>query len=111
MQVEDFVDRTNTVRNVWASSAYRSYENEVELAGHGFVTRIHHRKLKGKPMSELTVLAFQYLHLVDNFSRDTPTLAAVDLASFTQSSSEWVKESILSDIDRQGCLREGCLPS
>jgi IS5 family transposase len=41
---------TNTASTVWADTAYRSAANEVFLGKNGFVSRIHRKKPKGRPM-------------------------------------------------------------
>ena len=38
---------------VWADTAYRSVRNERFMERNGFVSKVHFRKPKGKPMSEL----------------------------------------------------------
>jgi hypothetical protein len=53
-RLEEVLDRANTASEVWADTAYRSAKNEVMLARWGFVSRIHRRKPKGKPMPERT---------------------------------------------------------
>jgi IS5 family transposase len=50
-QLRDVVGR-NTGSKVWADTAYRSRKNETWLSKHGFVSDIHHKKPKGRPMSE-----------------------------------------------------------
>lgn len=52
-RLEDVLDRSNTASDVWAYTAYRSAKNE-ELSRRGFVSRIHRKKLKGRPMPERT---------------------------------------------------------
>ena len=47
---EGLIDPANTVSDVWADTAYRSQANEDYLAKAGKVSRIHHKKPKGKPM-------------------------------------------------------------
>jgi hypothetical protein len=42
---------------MWADTAYRSAKNEEMLARRGFVSRIHRKKPKGKPMPERMRLA------------------------------------------------------
>lgn len=54
---EGLIDPRNTASDVWADSAYRSAENERFLARHGKVSRIHHRKPKGRPMAKHTARA------------------------------------------------------
>jgi IS5 family transposase len=51
------LDTTNTAQTVWADTAYRSAANEGFMAGHGFVSRIHRKKPKGRSMPEHTRLA------------------------------------------------------
>lgn len=50
----DVLDRDNTGSNVWADTAYRSKKNEDMLKDRGFVSCIHRKKPKGKPMPERT---------------------------------------------------------
>ncbi len=49
---EDLLDKTNTSRQVWADTAYRSKANEAFMEKNGFVSRIHRKKAKGKPIPE-----------------------------------------------------------
>ena len=51
------LDRSNTARDVWADTAYRSRGNEAPLAEGGFISRIHHKKPRGKAMSASTAQA------------------------------------------------------
>ncbi len=51
------LDRDNTASDVWADTAYRSAKNEAHLAKQGFVSRIHVKKPKGKPMPVQTRIA------------------------------------------------------
>ena len=51
---EGLLDPGNTARTVWADTAYRSSANEAFLDKHGFVSRIHRKKPKGRPMPEAT---------------------------------------------------------
>lgn len=44
------LDKQNTSQKVWADTAYRSNANETFLDKHGFVSQIHRKKPKGKPM-------------------------------------------------------------
>ena len=53
-RLEDVLDRSNTASEVWADTAYRSAKNEAMLSRRGFVSRIHRKKPKGKPMPERT---------------------------------------------------------
>ena len=56
-RLEDVLDRTNTASDVWADTAYRSAKNEAMLTRRGFLSRIHRKKPKGKPMPERTRIA------------------------------------------------------
>jgi IS5 family transposase len=49
---EGLLDKRNTAAVVWADSAYRSAANEAWLARNGFVSRIHRKKPRGKPMPD-----------------------------------------------------------
>lgn len=49
---EDLLDKTNTAKTVWADTAYRSAANETFMAKNGFVSRIHRKKPKGRPMPQ-----------------------------------------------------------
>ncbi len=49
---EGLLDRTNTASAVWADTAYRSKANEEYLARKGFISRIHRKKPKGRPMPQ-----------------------------------------------------------
>ena len=49
---EELLDKTNTSRKVWADTAYRSKANEAFMERNGFVSRVHRKKPKGKPMPE-----------------------------------------------------------
>jgi IS5 family transposase len=51
------LDKTNTASEVYADTAYRSAKNEAMLSRRGFVSRIHRKKPKGKPMPERTRIA------------------------------------------------------
>jgi len=51
------VSQDNTGSEVWADSAYRSQKNETWLAERMLTSRIHRRKLAGKPMPEVTARA------------------------------------------------------
>lgn len=48
------INRGNTGSTVWANTAYRSKANEEWLENNGYVSDIHHKKPKGRPMSEAT---------------------------------------------------------
>jgi IS5 family transposase len=56
-RLEEVLDRGNTASEVWADTAYRSAKNEAMLVRRGFVSRIHRKKPKGKPMPERTRIA------------------------------------------------------
>jgi IS5 family transposase len=47
---EGLIDPANTASDVWADTAYRSVTNERFLDKAGKVSRIHHKKPRGKPM-------------------------------------------------------------
>jgi IS5 family transposase len=47
---EGLIDPANTASEVWADTAYRSASNARFLDAAGKVSRIHHKKPKGKPM-------------------------------------------------------------
>ncbi len=47
---EGLIDPNNTASGVWADTAYRSRANEEYLDKAGKVSRIHHKKPKGRPM-------------------------------------------------------------
>ena len=51
---EDLLDKANTASTVWADTAYRSKANEEFMEKNGFVSRVHRKKPKGRPMSETT---------------------------------------------------------
>jgi transposase, IS5 family len=51
-QLRNVLDRKNTGSTVWADTAYRSKTNEAWLEKNGYVSDIHHKKPKGRPMSE-----------------------------------------------------------
>jgi|TARA_R110002049_G_scaffold84716_6_gene215601 IS5 family transposase len=53
-QLREVVTSDNTASDVWADTAYRSKKNEAWLEAHGRVSRIHHKKPRGKPMPERT---------------------------------------------------------
>ncbi len=48
---EGLLDKSNTASTVWADTAYRSKANEIFMQTNGFVSRVHRKKPKGKPMS------------------------------------------------------------
>ncbi len=49
---EGLLDKTNTASSVWADTAYRSAANQMFLEKNGFVSRVHRKKPKGKPMPD-----------------------------------------------------------
>lgn len=51
---DGLLDKNNTASGVWADTAYRSAVNEAYLEKNGFVSRIHRKKPKGRPMAETT---------------------------------------------------------
>jgi IS5 family transposase len=51
-QLRNVLDKSNTGSTVWADTAYRSKKNEAWLDKNGYVSDIHHKKPKGRPMSE-----------------------------------------------------------
>lgn len=53
-RLPDLLDKTNTASGVWADTAYRSEKNEAFMAKNGFVSKVHRKKPKGKPMPERT---------------------------------------------------------
>ncbi len=56
-QLPDLLDNANTASGVWADTAYRSKKNEAWLTKNGFVSHIHTKKPKGRPMSERASIA------------------------------------------------------
>jgi transposase, IS5 family len=56
-QLRNVLDRNNTGSTVWADTAYRSKKNEGWLDRNGYVSDIHHKKPRGRPMSEATARA------------------------------------------------------
>ena len=51
-QLRNVLDRQNTGSKVWADTAYRSKKNEVWLDRNGYVSDIHHKKPRGRAMSQ-----------------------------------------------------------
>jgi len=47
---EGLLDRSNTASDVWADTAYRSKANEDFMEKHGFVSKVHRKKLHLKSM-------------------------------------------------------------
>jgi IS5 family transposase len=56
-RLEEVLDRSNTASDVWADTAYRSAKNEAMLSRRGFVSRIHRKKPKGRPMPDRVRIA------------------------------------------------------
>lgn len=56
-QLRNVLNRGNTGSTVWADTAYRSKKNEARLEKHGYFSDIHHKKPKGRPMSEASAKA------------------------------------------------------
>jgi IS5 family transposase len=54
---EGLIDPANTASDVWADTAYRSATNESFLHKAGKVSRIHHKKPRGKPMPQAVARA------------------------------------------------------
>ncbi len=50
-KLDDVLDPTNTCKEVWADSAYRSAEIEAKLAAKGLKSRIHRRAARNRPLS------------------------------------------------------------
>jgi transposase, IS5 family len=51
-QLDGLLDRSNTSREVFADSAYRSAETEAKLRQQGFLSRIHTRAARNHPLSD-----------------------------------------------------------
>lgn len=51
-RLPELLDKNNTASNVWADTAYRSKKNETHMTKNGFVSQVHRKKPKGKPMPE-----------------------------------------------------------
>lgn len=51
------LDKTNTASSVWADTAYRSKANEAFMEANGFVSHVHRKKPKGRPMARRTAIA------------------------------------------------------
>ena len=56
-QLPELMDKANTASGVWADTAYRSKKNETWLSKNGFVSHIHTKKPKGRPMNERASIA------------------------------------------------------
>ena len=53
-QLRNVLNRSNTGSTVWADTAYRSKKNEAWMKRCGYVSDIHHKKPRNRPMSEAT---------------------------------------------------------
>ena len=53
-RLPDLLDKNNTAGSVWADTAYRSKKNEAHMEKNGFVSQVHRKKPKGKPMPKHT---------------------------------------------------------
>ncbi len=51
-EFDGLLDETNTSREAYADSAYRSAESERKLKERGFTSRIHERGARGRALSE-----------------------------------------------------------
>jgi len=51
-RLPNLLDKSNTAGRVWADTAYRSKKNETFMERNGFVSRVHRKKPKGRPMPE-----------------------------------------------------------
>lgn len=51
-RLPDLLDKANMASPVWADTACRSARNERAMVRGGFVSKVHFRKPKGKPMPE-----------------------------------------------------------
>jgi IS5 family transposase len=51
-KLDDVLDLSNTGKEVWADSAYRSVEIEAGLKAKGLQSRIHRRAARNRPLSE-----------------------------------------------------------
>lgn len=55
--LQELLDKENTCGDVWGDTAYRSEENEHLLKEHGFTSKLHRKKPRGKPMPPVTLRA------------------------------------------------------
>ena len=51
-KLDDLLDTSNTAKDVWADSAYRSAEIEAKLAAKGLKSRVHYKGARGRPLGE-----------------------------------------------------------
>lgn len=49
---DGLLDKSNTASSVWADTAYRSAANEEFMERNGFVSHVHRKRPKGRPMPE-----------------------------------------------------------
>jgi transposase, IS5 family len=49
---DGLLGKTNTASSVWADTAYRSAANEAFMERNGFVSHVHRKRPKGRPMPE-----------------------------------------------------------
>ena len=56
-KLDDILDASNTGKQVWADSAYRSAEIETKLAAKGLKSRIHRRATRNRPLSQTQAAA------------------------------------------------------
>lgn len=54
---EGLLDKSNTASSVWADTAYRSKANEMFMDENGFVSCVHRKKPKARPMPHRTAIA------------------------------------------------------
>ncbi len=50
---DGLLDKTNAASSVWADTAYRSAANEDFMERNGFVSHVHRKRPKGRPMLEI----------------------------------------------------------
>ena len=53
-RLPELLDKNNTASGVWADTVYRSKKNEAHMEKHGFISKVHRKKPRGKPMPERT---------------------------------------------------------
>jgi IS5 family transposase len=51
-KLDDVLDKSNTGKDVWADSAYRSAEIENRLEAKGYKSRVHTRAARNRPLSQ-----------------------------------------------------------
>ena len=52
-KLDDILDASNTGKQVWGDSAYRSTEIEARLRAKGYKSRIHRRAARNRPLSDM----------------------------------------------------------